>query len=73
MQLSVSGKEALHRREAHDEVYSRDRDGYEHDREAVLHETAEGDLVTVLLGNVGHDDVRRRADQGAVAAEAGAE
>mmetsp|Transcript_26340 Transcript_26340/g.40577 ORF Transcript_26340/g.40577 Transcript_26340/m.40577 type:complete len:421 (-) Transcript_26340:629-1891(-) len=50
-----------------------DGDREDHGREPNLEEVHEGDVVALDLGLGRHDDVGRRADEGAVAAEARAE
>ena len=54
-------------------INGRNRDRQNHGREADLEIVAEGDRMTVLGRNAGQNDVRGRADQRTVAAEARAE
>ena len=55
------------------QVRAGDRDRHQHDREAPEHELAERNIVAFLRRNRHHDDIRGRADDRAVSAEARAQ
>lgn len=59
--------------EADDQIDCGDDDGDDHNGERSLEEADEGDLVTVLLGDVGHDHVGGGADKRSVSPEASTE